>query len=111
MIKKLVRVITRTAANENRRALYTGERITLVAPHPRCICVTDPDNPDNPPKLDTFNTLHGDLSDPQPHPHPLFRDRMQIRVQPFVQVQACKSCGGIFACRGTNYVEAEKANA
>ncbi len=35
----------------------------------------------------------GDLGDPEPHPHPAFADKLQVRRQKFACVRVCFRCG------------------
>jgi hypothetical protein len=104
MITRLINKIRRFASEENRSAFFNGELVIAIAPEPGCRCSTDPDaNRD----LAAWDTLKGDLSEPRPHPHPLFADKIQVREQNFMRVQVCQTCGSVSVARGVNFVETD----
>lgn len=46
--------------------------------------------------------LMGPIGSPQMHPHPLFRDKIQVRLQPFARVQVCFFCQKVKSAFGHN---------
>jgi hypothetical protein len=102
MFRFLNRLIARHVHNENRAAYLRGERVTVLAAHPSCGCNQAEDGAQH---FACVNIATGELSEPKPHPHPLFSDKLKVSTQSFMQLQRCKFCGATYVAPGLNYVE------